>query len=238
MNDEKFLQIFSGVDDEIISQANEDINFWLKSQEVIVVHADGSRKFFRRKVIASVACIAAALIGVFVLLLNIGKIRMTDRSASSRQIGVPADAVLFEEAAYAYEGGNNILKRYKAGDKFGKNVTIMSAKATYKIYDGKAVLQKQKIVLNGHLDFKMNVISFERDENNDVILLIININTMEELGLPRLGDDLEIQTIYRAIEDGKFVPPASVTLIDPTITVDYEAENITIEPYDMILGHR
>lgn len=235
MNDEKFVQIFSGVDDEIIRQTNEDINFWLESREGIIVCADDSRKFSWRTVIASVACTAAAMFGVFVLLLNVGKIGIIDRSANSHQIGLPADAVPFEEAAYAYEGDNNVLKRYEVGDRFGENATITSAKATYKSVDGKAVLKKQKIVLDGHLDYKMNVISFERDENNDVPLLIINIGTTEELGLPRLGDDLEIQTIYHAIEDKMFVPPANVTLIAPTITVDYDAESITVEPYDMFL---
>ena len=244
MNDEKFVQIFSGIDEKFIREANEDMNFWLKSQEGIVVRVDNSRRFSWRTVIASVACTAAVLFGVFVLLLNVGKISIiedpesSDNSPAQSDVTpeLPADAVLYDEAAYAYEGDSSELRRYAVGDKFGENATITSAKATYKSVNGKPVLQKQEIVLNEKLQYKMaEDIFIARDENNGVIRFTINIGEMEKLGLPRLGEGLEIKALYCSIADELFVSPSNVTIIDPTITVDYEAKSIIIEPYDMLL---
>ena len=245
MNDDIFVQIFSGLDEEFVGEANEDMNFWLESQKGVVVRADGSRRFPWRTVIASVACTAAALFGVFVLMLNVGKIRVIDSPESSVNSpaqsdvtpDLPADAVLYDEAAYAYEGDSSLLKRYAVGDKFGENTVIKSAKATYKSVDGKPVLLKQEIVLDGHLEYKMDDGEdfFETDENYSVIQFTINTSGTEELGLPRLGDNLAIKTIhcstsYKGIE---VEVPANITMIDPIITVDYETESLIIEPHEI-----
>ena len=73
MNDEKLVQIFGGVDDELLSQANEDLNFWLESQKGVSVRTGQKpRRSLRKTVIASVGGMAAVF-GVFILLLNIIK---------------------------------------------------------------------------------------------------------------------------------------------------------------------
>ena len=236
MNDDIFVQIFGGIDEKYIREANEDMNFWLESQEGEVVRADGSRRFPWRTVIASVACTAAALFGVFVLMLNVGKIRITDTTESSvnspAQSGVtpalPADAVLYDEAAYAYENGSSFLKRFAVGDKFGENATIASAKATYKSVDGKAVLQKQEIILNGEVYFITG--TYETNENDDVIRLDIDVGLIKDLGLPHFGDDFEIQPIEIAITDENTHDGLTVcvSFINPKITVDHDTKIITI----------
>ena len=251
MNDEKFVQIFGGIDEKYIREANEDMNFWLESQEGEVVRADGSRRFPWRTVIASVACTAAALFGVFVLMLNVGKIRVIDSPESSvnspAQIGatpaLPDDAVLYDEAAYAYEGESSVLKRYAVGDKFGENTVIKSAKATYKIVDGKPVLQKQEIVLDGELEYKSEMgewIGEARDEHNNLLWIDIDIEGAAELILPRFGDGFKIMEISGAISgEWSDLPffPVNATMIDPTITVNYEIKSIRIEPDKMFYSN-
>ena len=244
MNDDIFVHIFSGLDEEFVSEANEAMNFWLGSQEGEVVRADGSRRFPWRTVIASVACTAAALFGLFVLMLNVGKIGIIDSPESSvnspAQSGatpdLPADAVLYDEAAYAYEGGSSFLKRYAVGDKFGENTTIKSAKATYKSVDGKPVLQKQEIVLDGELEDRMEGIGYASSESDNQLSIYTHIDGLEELMLPSFGDGFEIRDIICVIEGEWSRPPfypMNATMIDPTITVDYEMKSIRIEPDKM-----
>ena len=248
MIDDIFVHIVSGLDEEFVGEANEDMNFWLESLEGEVVRADGSRRFPWRTVIASVACIAAALFGVFVLMLNVGKMRITDITESSdnspAQSGVthslPADAVLYDEAAYAYENGSSFLKRFAVGDKFGENTTIKSAKATYKRVDGKSVLQKQEIVLDGELEYKTEEIGSARNEANNWLSIYIYPSEVEELMLPSFGDGFEIREIDGVIAGTWSNPPfypINATMIDPTITVDYEVKSIRIEPDKMFYAN-
>ena len=71
MNDDIFVKIFGGIDEKYIREANEDMNFWLESQEGEVVRADGSRRFPWRTFIASVACTAAVVVGAVFLTRNV-----------------------------------------------------------------------------------------------------------------------------------------------------------------------
>lgn len=76
MNNINFMQLFGEIDDRILRQASDALHLWQESQEGISFRAEYSRKRTWRAVIASVVCTAAAMLGVFVLLLNIGKIKM------------------------------------------------------------------------------------------------------------------------------------------------------------------
>ena len=71
MNDDIFVKIFGGIDEKYIREANEDMNFWLESQEGEVVRADVSRRFPWRTFIASVACTAAVVVGAVFLMRNV-----------------------------------------------------------------------------------------------------------------------------------------------------------------------
>ena len=96
MNDDIFVRIFGGLGEEFISEANEDINFWLKSLEGEVVRAGGSRRSPWRAVIASVACTAAVLFGVLVLLLNVGRIDTISSSEKLSSVRVAFDVQFWE----------------------------------------------------------------------------------------------------------------------------------------------
>ena len=239
MNGKELFELLNDFDDKIVKEAGEKLILWREAQRGEVVRADGSRRFPWRAVIASVVCTAAALFGVFVLLLYIGKIGIVNNPASTisepdssfdSQSTVMPD-VFFEEAAYAYEEEDfEELKRYKPGDKLGENVRIASAKTTYKISDGTPVMQKQEVVLYGSVYLEKDLWYCESDGTTFINPRIYRMN---ELGLPSFAKDFEIKPVYCALTDknthgeGSFV---HITLIEPGITVDYESKSITIDP--------
>ena len=49
VDDLKFFQLFGEIDAELVQQANDDLNIWQKSQEDIVVCADGFENFLDKQ---------------------------------------------------------------------------------------------------------------------------------------------------------------------------------------------
>ena len=96
MNKETFLQIFGEIDDIYIQRANKDVNLWLRSQEGVVVHTDGSKRFPWRSVISYVAC-AAVVIGAFVFLLNVGRTDITSSSERLSSVRISFEAIYWED---------------------------------------------------------------------------------------------------------------------------------------------
>ena len=111
MNGENFLRIFGDIDDEYIQQANEDVNLWEMLQEGIIVRAERSRKFAWKTVTISAACIAAAVFGVFVLMLNINKFRTQELNNGHR----PSDCIIENSTAW-YEDGMFYEDRNSVGE--------------------------------------------------------------------------------------------------------------------------
>ena len=101
MDDKKMVHLFDGVDDELVRQANEDINLWLESQEGVVVHANNRRSPWKT-VAASVAGIAAAF-GVFALTLNAVKIRNSADNVYSEGDNAPNSSLTEQLADYNVE---------------------------------------------------------------------------------------------------------------------------------------
>lgn len=87
-----FLQLFGEIDDKIVRQANSVLNLYQESQEGVSFRADYSRRSLWKTVIASVAFTAAAMFGVFVLLLNVGKIRLGGGTEQSGHGGSPVSS--------------------------------------------------------------------------------------------------------------------------------------------------
>ena len=98
MNKETFLRIFGGIDDTYIQRANEDVNLWQQSQEGVVVRPSSSRRSAWRTVIAAVVCTAAALFGVFVLLLKVGRIDFASSSEKLSSIRIAFDVAYSEKS--------------------------------------------------------------------------------------------------------------------------------------------
>lgn len=69
MNDLKFFELFGDIDEKLVQQANDDLNFWQKAREGVVVRTGNSRRSPLRIVFASVAC-AAVVFGAVILLRN------------------------------------------------------------------------------------------------------------------------------------------------------------------------
>ena len=245
MNGKELFEILNDINDGIVKEAGEELILWREAQEGVVVRAGSSRGFPWLAVITSVACTAAAMFGVFVLLLRVGMInilgspentdsRPSSSYSSSSQSGITpelSDTVLYEKAAYAYEGGDlNELKRYEAGDKFG-NAKIMSAKTTYKISDGTPVIQKQELVLEGRLDFR--VTPFETDESGEFFRLDLDIGIPKEQGWPQFGEDFELQP-FESCPAEENVSAIDVHFTTPIIiTVDHIDKSITLNSQNM-----
>lgn len=83
MDIERFMRAFGEIDDKYLQNANELYNLWQDSQQGVSIQANYSRKTTLKTVSVSVACTAAVMFGVFVLLLNIGKIGIIGGSVSS-----------------------------------------------------------------------------------------------------------------------------------------------------------
>ena len=107
MDNERLMRAFGEIDDEYIQTANELYDIWQESQKGVIVRADSSRRSPWRTIIASVACTAAALFGVFVLMLNVGKIAIIDSSASSDVVSGEMTASNSENTASDPSVGGN-----------------------------------------------------------------------------------------------------------------------------------
>lgn len=83
MNGKELFELLNDIDDDIVKEVSKDMLFRTYPQEGISIHADHSPKKIWRTVMASVACTAAVMAGMFVLILNIAKIRTDSTSASS-----------------------------------------------------------------------------------------------------------------------------------------------------------
>ena len=116
MKNVKFSQAMSGLDERFVREANHDVNEWLNSMEGEVVIADNVKKASPWKIMASVACTAAALFGVFVLAKNVISLGEPEVSASS-------DGLVEEN----YFGGEGELKAYDRGYSFYDNNNLYSS---------------------------------------------------------------------------------------------------------------
>lgn len=118
MDEKRIVSLFDGIDDDIICQANKDINLWLGSRDGISVRA--APKPLRspwKAAVASVAC-AVAAVGVFALVSNIDKLKGINNSVYNGNSGDntasnsdPADYVIdnldFENAVIIENAPNS-----------------------------------------------------------------------------------------------------------------------------------
>lgn len=125
-------------------------------------------KSYRKQIVGAAACIAVVFVGVFALIVNIGKLNIAKNPESSSGIilsgnsnNAPTDTHdvyglntdknmsggITVNYAYGYENNSDKPTRYEIGDKFGSEAEIISAKSTFLITDGKPVLLKQELTL-------------------------------------------------------------------------------------------
>lgn len=72
MYDLKLFELFGEIDEKIVQQANDDLNFWHEAHEGVVVRAGSPRRSPLRIALASVAC-AVVVFGAVFLLRNVLK---------------------------------------------------------------------------------------------------------------------------------------------------------------------
>lgn len=88
MKSEDLLRLLSEIDSELVEKVMVDIDIHQSSREGVSFRVEPKpRRFPRKTVIASAAGAAAAVLGVFVLLLNIGNLGLVSEPESSEQSG-------------------------------------------------------------------------------------------------------------------------------------------------------
>ena len=98
MKNEKLLQMLGDIDEKHISEANRDVELWLEERNGVKVTIDSTHKRSPWRIITAASCSAAAVIGAFVLLLNVARIKHNEGAAYSEGDIVP-NSVLSEQLA-------------------------------------------------------------------------------------------------------------------------------------------
>lgn len=98
MKNEKLLQMLGDIDEKHISEANRDVELWLEERNGVKVTVDSTHKRSPWRIITAASCSAAAVIGAFVLLLNVARIKHNEGAAYSEGDTVP-NSVLSEQLA-------------------------------------------------------------------------------------------------------------------------------------------
>ena len=83
MNGKELFELLKDIDDDIVKEVSEGMIFRTDSQEGVLIHAERSPKRMWRTVMASAACTAAVMAGMFALILNIAKIRTDSTQADT-----------------------------------------------------------------------------------------------------------------------------------------------------------
>lgn len=103
MKNEKLLQMLGDIDEKHVSEANRDVELWLETRNGVKVTVDSTRKRSPWRIITAASCSAAAVIGIFALLLNVAKIRDIGNTGLSEGNTVPNSALSEQLANYKIE---------------------------------------------------------------------------------------------------------------------------------------
>lgn len=187
--------MLGGIDDKFIDSAGKDLERFRGEKSANSLSEKTRRKPVWKNVAAAAACTAAAIFGVFALLLGTGRIKLetgagVSLNASSGGLYFPISddyqLDLSEEtsgkitvnSAYGYAENSEKIARFEIGEKFGETAEITDAKSTFLILNGSAILTEQTLSLTeeGWL-----CIPAKRDK----------IDVLSALGYPSLGDNFE-----------------------------------------------
>ena len=192
LKSEDFLQTLNGIDENFIESAGKDLERFRSEKSANSLSEKAHRKPVWKN---AAACTAAAIFGVFALLLGTGRIKLetgagVSLNASSGGLFFPISddyqLDLSEEtsgritvnSAYGYAENSAKIGRFEIGEKFGETAEITDAKSTFLIINGNAILTEQELLLTEesrlHLPAKMD-----------------KIDVMTALGYPSFGDDFE-----------------------------------------------
>lgn len=233
MRSEDFWQMWDGIDEKYIDRAGKDLEKYRNRQRD---NKKAHRKSVWKNTLAAATYTAAAIFGVFAVIIGVGKIRLESSSDSS---GVSLNAnssglvspvndeyqldlnenfsgEISVNAAYGYEDNSTKIKRYEIGDKFGENAEITSAKSTFSVIDGKPFPIKQELTV------KVNyLIEYST---------AITENCLKELNLPSFGSGFKINPLFSKrtnTNDNNSDNDYLMQITTINIIVDYSDKTIT-----------
>lgn len=189
------MQIFGGIDADFIDSAGKDLECFRSEKSSNSLTEKAHRKPVWKSITAAAACTAAAIFGVFAVLLGTGRIRLetgagVSLNASSGGLFFPISEDyqldLSEEtagkitvnSAYGYAENSEKIARFEIGEKFGETAEITDAKSTFLIINGSAILTEQKLLLS---EERWLCIPAKRDK----------IDVLAAFGYPSLSGDFE-----------------------------------------------
>lgn len=229
MRNEDFLKMWNSIDEKYIDSAGRDLEKYRNRQSDNKSH----RKSVWRNTLAA-ACTAVVFVGVFVVLINTGKIRLSTNGAGvsldagssglffpisdEYQLGLNEETsgTISVNAAYGYEDNSTKIKRYEIGDKFGENAEITSAKSTFLVVDGNPVPIKQELTVKVNFLIEYST--------------AITENCLKELCLPSFGSGYKTNPLFKKRSDTNDNNSDSDYLMLITsinIIVDYSDKTIT-----------
>lgn len=231
MKNGDFLQMLNGIDEKYIDRAGKDLEKYRNRQRD---NKKAHRKSVWKNIIAVATCTAAAIFGVFAVIIGVGKIRFGSDSsgvslnANSSGLVSPANdeyqldlsenfsGEISVNAAYGYEDNSTKIKRYEIGDKFGENAEITSAKSTFSVVDGKPFPIKQELTVKVNFLIEYST--------------AITENCLKELCLPSFGSGFKTNPLFKKRTDTNDNNSDNDYLMQITtinIIVDYSDKTIT-----------
>ena len=195
MKSEDFLQMLGGIDDKFIGSAGIDLERFRGEKSANLLSEKAHRKPVWKNITAAAACTAAAIFGVFALLLGTGRIKLetgagVSLNASSGGLYFPisddyqldlreeTSGKITVNSAYGYAENSEKIARFEIGEKFGETAEITEAKSTFLIINGSAILTEQELSLT---EESWLCIPAKRDK----------IDVLTAFGYPSLGDDFD-----------------------------------------------
>jgi len=224
--------MLSGINEKYIDGAGKELENYRNRQEKA---AKNHRKIAWRNMAAAAACTAVVFAGVFAALINTGKIKLGSNGAGvsldaassglyfpisdEYQLGLNEETsgIISVNAAYGYEENFKKIKRYEIGDKFGEYAKITSAKSTFLIIGGNAILTEQEITLT--------------DERIFPVRLLSGYDSMTALGYPQFGGDFDFSVDYLNPIDISGAPEYADIMAKVNsvrISVNYSKKNVCV----------
>ncbi len=234
MKSEEFLRLLNNIDEKYIENAAEKLENYRQIQAKGIVYVKQERKFAWREVLTSVICTSAVIFGVFSVVLNLSENTHKPNSsgvsigASSENSNPPIrdkyglnlntsfSGEISVNAAYSFE--NDIIKRYKVGDKFGENAEITNAKSTFLAVEGNPVLLKQELTIAVNYMLAYST--------------AITENCLNELDLPSFGSGFKTNPLFsRHTDKNDDNSDSDYLILLTTIGIDVDYSDKTITPY-------
>ena len=228
--------MLGGIDENFIDSAGKDLEQFRSGKSANSLSEKAHRKPVWKNVATAAACTAAAIFGVFALLLGTGRIKLetgagVSLNASSGGLYFPItddyQLDLCEEtsgkisvnSAYGYAGNSEKIGRYEIGDRFGEAADITDAKSTFLIINENAILTEQELSLS---EKRWLRIPAKSDK----------IDVMTAWGYPSLGGDFEFtiellhgDNVVDLLEKGEVYARAS----EVHILADHTSKTISVK---------